>query len=162
MTVNFFPGENPGAGNDGVADGTSVSLNYESDLLYAAIAHDRDLDGEDVKTTRVVGGYSVGPAQSMLLYQRTDAGTVDEEGFGGSIAWTFGNGTAKLQYLNAAIWRIDPQPDPLDNLLESLLSVGLDYALGESTRLFGFYTTGDVGGATETNDYAAIGIEHAF
>ena len=150
--MNFFPGEDPYTGNDGVADATSVSLEYEKDLLYAAIAHDRDVDGEEVETTRLVGGYTFGPARVMLLYQLTDAGVVDEDGFGGSVAWTFGNNAAKLQYLTADIWRIDPQADPLDNRLENLLSVGLDHELGEYTRLFGFYTTGDIGGTDESND----------
>lgn len=162
VTVNFFPGEDPASGNDGVADGTSVSLNYETDTIYAVVARDRDLDGEGVDTTRLVGGYTLGPAQFMLLYQRTDAGTFAEDGFGGSVAYTFGKNTAKLQYLDADIWRTDPQTDPLDNRLESQLSVGLDRELGENTKLFGFYTTGDIGGTNESNDYLAIGLEHKF
>jgi predicted porin len=161
-TVNFFPGEDPDAGNDGAADAASVSLEYENDLVYAAVAHDRDVEGEQVDTTRVVGGYTLGAAQVTLLYQFTDARGVDEDGFGASFAWTFGDNVAKLQYLTADIWRIDPQPDPLANRLENLLSVGLDHELGESTRLFGFYTTGDIGGTSESNDYVAIGIEHNF
>ncbi|HWN06311.1 MAG TPA: porin [Steroidobacteraceae bacterium] len=161
-TVNFFPGEEPVAGNDGVADAASLSLGYESDLLYAAVAHDRDVDGENVETTRLVGGYTLGPARVMLLYQFTDADGVDEDGFGASVAWTFGDNVAKLQYLTADIWRIDPQPDPLANRLENLLSVGLDHKLGKATRLFGFYTTGDIGGTSENNDYVAIGFEHNF
>lgn len=161
-TVNFFPGEDPAAGNDGVADGTSVSVSYETDLVYAAVAHDRDLDGEGVDTTRLVGGYTLGPAQLMLLYQQTDAGGVDGDGFGGSVAYTFGNSTAKLQYLEADIWRIDPQLDPLDNLLDSQVSLGLDHALGENTKVFGFYTTGDIGDTSASNDYLAIGLEHKF
>ena len=161
-TVNFFPGEDPATGNDGVADAASVSLTYEKDVVYAAVAHDRDVDGEDVETTRLVGGYTLGPARVMLLYQFTDAGGVDEDGFGASVAWTFGDNVAKLQYLAADIWRLDPQPDPLANRLENLLSVGLDHKLGEDTRLFGFYTTGDIGGTDESNEYVAIGIEHNF
>lgn len=162
VTLNFFPGEDPAAGNDGVADGTSISLSYETDLVYAAVARDRDLDGRGVDTTRLVGGYTLGPAQLMLLYQRTDAGAVDEDGFGASLAYTFGDNIAKLQYLDADLWRTDPQPDPLDNRLESQLSVGLDRELGENTTLFGFYTAGDIGGTGESNDYVAIGLEHKF
>ncbi len=162
VTVNFFPGEDPAGGNDGVADGASVSLTYETDLVYAAVAQDRDLEGEGVDTTRVVGGYTLGPAQVMLLYQRTEVGNVDDDGFGASVAWTFGKNTAKLQYLDSDIWRTDPQVDPLDNLHDSLLSVGLDHALGDATRLFAFYTSGDIGGTSESNNYAAIGIEHKF
>jgi hypothetical protein len=161
-TVNFFPGEDPATGNDGAADKASVSLKYENDVVYAAVAHDLDVDGENVETTRLVGGYTIGPARVMLLYQTTDTDDAEEDGFGASVAWTLGDNVAKLQYLTADIWRIDPQVDPLDNRLEDLLSVGLDHKLGEDTKLFGFYTTGDIGGTAESNNYVAIGIEHNF
>lgn len=162
LTVNFFPSEDPEAGDNGVADGMSVALDYRTDRLYAAIAHDRDVDGVDVETLRLVGGYTHGPAQVMLLYQRADVDATDEEGFGASVAWRFGNSTAKLQYLDAALWRIDPQPDPLENLYDSLLSLGLDHAIDANTKLFGFYTTGDIGGTSAENEYLAIGIKHEF
>lgn len=161
-TVNFFPGEDPDAGNDGVADSASLSLVYDSGHAYAAVAHDRDIERDGIETTRVVGGCTFGPARVMLLYQLTDAADSDEDGFGASIAWSIGDSTAKLQYLSADIWRLDPQPDPLANRLESLLSLGLDHRIGEKTKLFGFYTTGDVGGTDESGDYVAIGLEHNF
>lgn len=161
-TLNLFPGEDPAAGNDGVADGASLSLVYDDDLAYAAVAHDRDIEGDGIETTRVVGGYTFGPARIMLLYQLTDAGGADEDGFGASLAWSFGASTAKLQYLTADIWRLDPQADPLENRLESLVSLGLDHRLGEKTKLFGFYTTGEIGGTSERDDYVAIGLEHNF
>jgi predicted porin len=161
-TVNFFPGEDPASGNDGLADRTSLSLNYETDRIYGAVAHDRDVDGEGIETTRLVGGYTAGPARVMLLYQRTDADTADEDGFGASLAFTFGEYTAKFQYLTADLWRVEPQIDPLDNRIEDMVSVGFDRALGEDTRLFVFYTAGDIGGANEDVRYAALGIEHDF
>jgi predicted porin len=162
ITVNVFPGEDPDTGNDGVADGTSISIDYETDHLYLAIAHDRDLDGEGVRTSRLVGGYPLGPVQLMLLYQRTDAGAVEEDGVGVSLAWTLGKYVAKFQYLTADLWLVDPQEDPLDNRYDSLMSVGLDRELGERTRVFAFYTTGDIGGTDASNDYLALGIEHKF
>ena len=80
----------------------------------------------------------------------------------GSLPWTFGKNVAKLQYLTADVWRTTPQIHPLDNLFETLLSVGLDHQLGESTKVFAFYTTGDIGGTDESNNYIAIGIQHNF
>jgi predicted porin len=161
ITVNFFPGEDAENGDDGVADSSSVSLDYETDLLYVSVAHDEDIDGAGVTTSRLTGGYTFGPVRLMLLYQQTDA-VVEEDGFGASLAWTFGKNIAKFQYLTADIWAIDPQADPLANMYESLLSVGLDHELGEDTKLFAFYTTGDIGGTSESNHYVAIGIEHNF
>ncbi len=161
-TVNFFPGEDPEAGNDGVADAASASIVYDKDSIYAAVAYDRDVEGEDTDTARVVGGYSIGPARFMLLYQRTEAGAAEEDGYGASLAWEFGDTTAKLQYLTADIWRLTPQTDPLANRLENSLSAGVDYRLGKDTKVFGFYTTGDIGGTSEKNEYLAIGIQHNF
>ena len=162
VNVNFFPGEDPASGNDGVADSSSVSLDYETDLVYVAVAHDWDIDGEGVETLRLVGGYTIGPARLMLLYQQTDNDVVSEDGFGASLAWKFGKNTAKVQYTSADIWQTDPQADPIENLYESLFSVGLDHEFGEDTRLFGFYTTGEIGGTSESNHFVAIGIEHNF
>ena len=39
---------------------------------------------------------------------------------------------------------------------------GVDHRLGKDTKLFGFYTTGDIGGTSEKNEYLAIGIQHNF
>lgn len=161
-TLNFFPGEDAASGNDGVADAASASLVYARGAVHAAIAHDRDVEGEDVDTTRAVAGYAIGPAQLMVLYQRVDPGVGSEDGFGASLAWSFGASTAKLQYLTADIWRIDPATDPRDNRFRNLLSVGLDHRLGEETKLFAFFTRGDIGGTSDSRQYAGIGIQHNF
>jgi predicted porin len=161
-TVNFFPGEDAENGDDGLADSTSLSVAYDDERIYAAVAYDRDIEGEAVDTTRLVGGYTLGPARIMLFYQATEFAGADEDGFGGSLAWTFGDSTAKFQYLAADIWRLDPQPDPLLNRLDSSWSAGLDHKLGEKTKLFGFYTSGDIGGTGDSNEYVAIGLEHNF
>ena len=162
VIVNVFPGEDPAAGDDDLADGASVSAVYDRDDLYVALAHDRDVDGEDVKTLRLVAGYPLGPVQAMLLYQRTEAAAFDDDGFGVSLAWERGPYTVKLQYLGADQWRVVPAADPPGYRYESLFTAGVDRALGEDTRVFAFYTTGDIGGTNESNDYLALGIQHEF
>jgi hypothetical protein len=54
-----------------------------------------------------------------------------------------------------------PQPST-GNRLENSLSLGVDQRLAEHTKLFGFYTTGDIGGTSEKNEYVAVGIQHNF
>lgn len=162
LTVNFFPGEDDSGGNGGVADGTSVSLVYETDLLYAAIAHDRDLDGEEVRTLRLVGGRTFGDVQLMLLYQRTEADGSEEDGLGASLAWALGDYVAKFQYQAADLWRIVPGGDSSDPRLDSHYSVGVDRHFGEDTRLFAFYTGGEIDRSGERVSYLALGIEHQF
>ena len=144
-----------------MADSSSLSLDYETELIYVAVAHDSDIDGEGVETVRLVGGHPFGPARVMLLYQRTDIGASTRTD-SALVAWKFGKNTAKVQYLSADIWRTDPQEDPLKNPYETVLSVGLDHELGEDTKLFGFYTAGDIGGTSESNRFVAIGIQHNF
>lgn len=161
-TLNFFPGEDAQGGDEGSADAASASLAYERDAAYVAVAHDRDVEGEDSDTTRVVGGYTLGPARLMLLYQRADVGSAREDGFGASVAWELGASTVKLQYLAADIWRLDPQADPRDNRLRNLVSVGLDHKLGEDTKVFAFYTVGEPGGTSGKHQYAGIGMQHNF
>lgn len=161
-TLNVFPGEDAAGGNSGVADAASASLVYENAAVYAALAHDINVAGDDIDTSRVVGGYAHGPARLMLLYQRADAGRAREEGFGVSIAWEFGASTAKLQYLAADIWRLDARADPRDNRLSNLLAVGLDHKLGVDTRLSGFYTRGRIGGTSQKRQYIGIGLQHNF
>lgn len=161
VTVNFFPGEDrDGEGED--VDKTSFSLVYEKDEVYAAVAYDDDVEGQGVTTTRLVGGYTLGPARLMVLYQIADVGPVDEDGIGASLAWTLGKYVAKLQYLTSDIWQTQPQADPLDNRFDSSLSLGVDRKLGDDTRVFGFYTTGDIGGTDASDDYVALGLEHKF
>lgn len=160
--LNVFPGEDAQAGNDGVSDAASASLTYERGAIHVAVAHDMDVEGEDLDTTRAVGGYTLGPARVMVLYQRTGTDAGREDGFGISIAWDFGASTAKFQYLAAQIWRLDAQPDPRDNRLRNLASVGLDHKLGEHTKLFAFYTVGKPGGTSGKHQYAGVGLQHNF
>lgn len=157
VTVNLIPGEDAAAGEDGVADGTSFSLNYETDLLYAAIARDADIDGVNVDTTRFTGGYKFGAAQLNVLYQQTDADIVDGDAVGASFAYKLGDrNTFKLQHVQGDIHETGLVA------LDAQTSVGLDHKLGKNTKVFGFYTTGDIANTDESNDYLGIGLEHKF
>ena len=42
------------------------------------------------------------------------------------------------------------------------LSLGVDYKLSKTTKLYGYYTTEDANSATKEADYAGIGIEMKF
>lgn len=156
VTVNLVPGEDAASGNDGIADGMSIALNYETDNIYAAIAQDTDIDGADVDTTRLTAGYKFGAAVVNAIFQQADIGGADADAYGASFGYKFGDNMFKLQHVQGDIWEIGGAP------LESQTSVGLDHKLAKSTKLFGFYTTGDIGGSSESNDYFGVGIEHKF
>lgn len=156
VTVNVIPGEDPAAGEDGIADGTSISLNYETDTIYAALAQDSDIDGADIDTTRLVGGYKFGDAIINAIYQQTDVGSVDGDAYGASFAYKFGQNVFKLQHIEGDIH----ETGLVD--LEAQTSIGLDRKIGKSTKVFGFYTTGDVVASDDDDSYFGVGIEHKF
>ena len=159
--MNFFPGEDPENGDDGVADSSSVSLDYETDLLYVAVAHDEDIDGAGVKTSRLIGGYTFGPVRVMLLYQQTDADVVDEDGFGASLAWTFGKNIAKFQYLTADIWAKILRPIRSRTLRVAAFS-GARSRTGRGNQAVRVLHDGRYRWHRREQQYFAIGIEHNF
>src|SRR5690606_37501739 len=91
------------AGEDGVADATSFSVDYENDAWYASIGRDSDIDGAGIDTTRLVGGHKFGPAQLNLIYQQTETELADADGYGASFAYSFGKNVLKAQYLTSDI-----------------------------------------------------------
>lgn len=155
ISVNLFPGEDPAGDDNGIADGTSVSLNYEAGGAYAAVAMDSDVEA-GVDTSRLVIGYKFGAATVHALYQQTDTETTDGDAVGASLSWKFGDNTFKLQHLTGDIHETGLAD------LESQSSIGLDRKLGKNTKVFGFYTTGDIAASDEGNDYFGIGLEHKF
>ena len=72
--------------------------------------------------------------------------------------WTLAQIGEKMQRSPAAM----VHETPYVNRAENSLSVGLDHLLAEHTKLFGFYTRGDIGGTDEKNEYVAVGIQHNF
>lgn len=156
VEVNLVPGEDAAAGEDGIADGTSLALVYEANGLYLAVAQDADIDGADVDTTRFTGAYKIGDLQLGLLFQTTDTGIDDADATGLSVAYKAGNGTFKLQYIDSDLYLIG------EAALETQSSIGYDYKLGKNSKVYGFYTTGDIGGTEDSNDYFGIGFEQKF
>lgn len=156
-TINLIPGEDAEAGEDGVADATSFSIDYENDAWYASLGRDSDIDGIDVDTTRLVGGYKLGGAQLNLLYQQTETPVDDANGYGASFAYSVGKNVFKAQYLTSDIHEVD-----VGITHENVASIGYERKLAKSTKLFGFYTTADIADTDESSDYVGVGIEHRF
>lgn len=156
VTVNLVPGEDAAAGEDGVADATSISLNYEADAFYAALAQDTDIDGTDVDTTRATGGYKFGDAVVNVLYQTTDTGAADADAVGVSFGYKFGDNMFRVQHLDGDIWQLGGAT------YETSSSIGFDHKFSKATKVYGFYTTADIGGTDQSNDYFGVGLEHKF
>lgn len=159
-TLAVIPGEeSEGAdANDGLADGLSYSLSYTQGDLYLAVAGDREVKAGDHRQDllRLVAQYQLQQLQLGFIYQQnedSDGGSsVDEDGYFVSAAYKLDAVTLKAQYgsVDSALEESDKET----------LSLGADYKLAKSTKLFAFYTANEDG--SEENDYLGVGMEHKF
>jgi len=168
--VAFVPGENDNGKaigetdttNDGLADGISYLVSYTVDNLYLAVAGDQDIDNQDL--IRAVAQWQLDALQLGVMYQQnennTDSDLKDESGYFVSAAYTIDAVTLKAQY-----GMLEDDAQFADQEEEETWSVGADYKLAKSTKLFAFYTANeDLAGvkAASDKDYVGVGLEHKF
>lgn len=157
-TIAMIPGEDADNGNDGLADGVSYSVSYKQDDLYLALAGDQDVDGQDLM--RAVAQYKVDALKLGFMYQQNEdtAGTKDESGYFISAAYKLDSAiTLKAQFGSIE--------DDADGDEEETFSLGADYKLAKSTKLYVFYTDNtdsSVGSADSENSAFGLGMEHKF
>ena len=148
------------ASNDDGVDGTSISVNYEGDNLYLALAADQDVDHQDL--IRAVAQWKIDALQLGLMYQQNednqDSDAKDESGWFLSAAYKIDKTTLKAQYGTIE--------DDADDDEEETFSIGVDYKLAKNTKLFAFYTqnTDEDGDSSdeEEDEYFGFGMEHKF
>ena len=157
-TIAMIPGEDADNGNDGLADGVSYSVSYKQDDLYLALAGDQDVDGQDLM--RAVAQYKVDALKLGFMYQQNEntLGSEDESGYFISAAYKLDSAiTLKAQFgLNE---------DDADGSEEETLSLGADYKLAKSTKLYVFYTDNtdtDVDSKDPESSTFGLGMEHKF
>ena len=162
-TVAMIPGEGAdvdGDGKDdtGLTDGMSYSVSYTMDNLYVAIAGDQDVDSQDL--IRLVAQYKMYALKVGVMYQQNDdnLGTKDESGFFVSAAYQLDEKTTlKAQYGSIE--------DDADGDEEETLSLGGDYKLAKSTKVYVFYTDNtdsSVGKEDKEESTFGLGMEHKF
>ena len=154
----MIPGEDAEKDNGGLADGVSYSVSYKQDDLYLALAGDQDVDGQDLM--RAVAQYKVDALKLGFMYQQNEntLGSEDESGYFISAAYKLDSAiTLKAQFgLNE---------DDADGSEEETLSLGADYKLAKSTKLYVFYTDNtdtDVDSKDPESSTFGLGMEHKF
>jgi predicted porin len=157
-TVAMIPGEDAEGDNGGLADGVSYSVSYQKDDLYLALAGDQDVDGQDLM--RLVAQYKIDALKLGFMYQQNEntLGSKDESGYFVSAAYKLDSAiTLKAQFGSIE--------DDADGDEEETLSLGADYKLAKSTKLYVFYTDNtdsEVGSADSENSAFGLGMEHKF
>lgn len=157
-TVAMIPGEDAENDNGGLADGVSYSVSYKQDGLYLALAGDQDVKGQDV--VRLVAQHKIDALKLGFMYQQNEntLGSEDESGYFVSAAYKLDSAiTLKAQFgLNE---------DDADGSEEETLSLGADYKLAKSTKLYVFYTDNtdtDVDSKDPESSTFGLGMEHKF
>ena len=109
---------------------------------------------------RAVAQYKVDALKLGFMYQQNenDAGTKDESGYFISAAYKLDSAiTLKAQFGSIE--------DDADGDEEETFSLGADYKLAKSTKLYVFYTDNtdsSVGSADSENSAFGLGMEHKF
>jgi predicted porin len=138
-------------------DATSIALFYgdkelKKSPLFASIALDTDMKGYDT-TRATVSGKIAGVTLGAILHSQENTTSGEElDGALISAKYGFDKTTLKGQFQTASV-------DGGDD--KSGFTLGVDYKLAKSTKLFTYYTTFDMdSGADE--DFLAVGIEYKF
>lgn len=136
-----------------VNDGTSSSLTFSNNNVYAAIAYDTDVL-VDTDVLRVVAQYSIADLTLGGLWEQDNrAGDAnDNEGWVYSAAYKATSDiTLKAQY---------GQSDIVKDNAETY-SLGADYKLAKGAKVYAFVTDEEFGDDT-TNEYYGMGLEYKF
>lgn len=137
---------------DDVDDGYSGSLAYDDGSLYFAASYDYEVEGYDV--TRVAGQYRFGDLSLGALWEEaelSDGPSNSEDAYVLSTAYTWAETTFKAQWGES-----DIRNEGTENY-----SLGVDYKLADSTKVFAFYTDLEDDFNNESS-WGGIGLEHAF
>lgn len=138
-------------------DAISVAVFYgdkklKKSTVYASIAMDSEVKGYDVVRATVQGKVSGITLGAIYHTQEKVDGGAEMDGFMVSAKYKMDKVTFKGQYQTADY-------DGGDS--KSGATVGADYSLAKSTKLYAFYTSFDMDtGADE--DYLAVGIQYKF
>lgn len=151
--VAYITEENDGVTKRGDADaGVSLSVAYTSKNLYAAVAVDRDVEGENIDLIRAVVRANMGPLQLGLLAESYDKDGVDESGVVVSAAYALNNQwVVKAQHGQSDVRIADGEST----------SFGADYKMSKSTTVYSYATL--VESSTGRDDtYVGIGMDYKF
>jgi len=138
-------------------DATSVAVFYgdaalKKSKVFASVAFDADMKGYDVARATIQGKLSGFTLGAMVQTQEQLSSGKEMDGILVSGKYSINDWTLKAQMQTA---EFDGGDD------KSGITLGADYKLAKSTKLYGFYTSFDMdSGADE--DYLAVGIEYKF
>ena len=138
-------------------DATSVAVFYgdkalKKSKIFASVAIDSEVKGYDVTRATIQGKFERLSLGAIVQTQEKVSSGEEMNGFMVSAKYPVNNWTLKAQYQTADF-------DGGDD--KSGVTLGADYKLAKSTKLYGFFTSFDMDSEAD-EDYAGVGIEFKF
>ena len=152
VTFNAIKGSTESV-NNSARDSTSVSLNYKTNSLYAALSIDSEVKGYDNR--RLFLQVPFNRTQLGIIYQDTKklSTGIKEDGYVISLSRKVGDkGTFKVQFAESAM--------KLDSGKQT--SFGYDYQLSKKAKAFFFFTELSGNQKLKEKDITAVGFEYKF
>jgi predicted porin len=156
--VAFIPGEDTGT-NDGIADGTSIALEYNMKNLDLGISFDADVEGEGVDTARFIAQYKLNDWRFGFMYQTTDNNDLDGDGLMASAKYISGDNSFKLQVIESDVWEAGVSSKVS---YSSQVSLGWDRKLGKKLTAFTYLTLGEEGATSNDDSIFGVGLVLKF
>jgi len=156
--VAIFPGEST-PDNDGLADATSIALEYSAGDLSLGVAMDSDVEGNNVDTTRAMVQYQLNAWQLGFMYQDTDNDGASDSGMMASAKYSVGDNAYKIQYADSDIWNTGISSKVK---YSSQVSLGWDHKLGKKTTFFAYVSNAEDGGTGDKDQSFGIGLVQKF
>ncbi|NQY34652.1 MAG: porin [Alteromonadaceae bacterium] len=116
--------------------------------LFASVAIDSDVNNYDITRATVQGKIAGVTLGAMIQTQEKISDATEMDGYMISAKYSFGKATFKGQYQTT------------DKDVNGI-TLGVDYKLAKSTKLYTFYTTFDMDSGSD-EEYLAAGIEYKF
>jgi predicted porin len=135
-----------------INDGTSSSLTFSRNALYAAVAYDTDVEADDINVTRLVAQYSIAGVTLGGLWETQRQNGDNNDGWIYSAAYKL---TSEIK-LKAQYGESDIIKDNAETY-----SLGLDYTLAKGAKVYAFATDEEFGD-NSSNEYYGIGLEYKF
>jgi predicted porin len=120
--------------------------------IYAALAYDSEVKGYDVTRAVIQGKVAGFVLGAMYQNQEKLSDGSEMDGMLASVNYKIDKVALKAQYQVADYDGGDTKTG---------VSVGVDYKLAKSTKLYGFYTSQDMDSEAD-QDYLGVGIEYKF
>jgi predicted porin len=152
---------------DGVANQASMSIVYDANGFYGAIAYDSEVranapsnynipsaDLDPLDTVRITGGVTMGAVSAYAMFEQaepSDGSADSESGFLLSGSYAIGQTTLKAQLIQSDIYSDGGQQ----------FALGVDQKLAKNTKATAFFNDFS-DDDDEESDLFGVGIEHSF